>query len=142
MLKTAKPETKRWKPEYETHFWYVDSTAGDIHRTIWVDTRHDKWRYNQGNCFKTREEAEEYKKYLEAYARIKQSSSFVPDWEDRDQLKWSIYYDHSTDKFKYESYYNYQYPLSVYYATREEAEQAIKDYGDDYLTIMGMKIWD
>ena len=138
LLMWAKPETKRWKPSVGEKLWYVDDW-GDIDWYYWADTKSGNWHYNQGNCFKTKEEADEYKKYLEAYARIKQSSSFEPDWKDEYQDKWAIYYSYIAKELDFSRSTYCQYPVPAYYATEEEAELAIKDYGEDYKLILGVK---
>ena len=53
--------TTRWKPEYANRYWYitVDEIDADVSPTIWTDETIDRRLYGYGNCFKTREQAEE-----------------------------------------------------------------------------------
>ena len=63
-LKAAKIEAerpKRWKPKYRDTYYYVDNLM-IVDDDEWDEASVDEWRYITGNCFKTREEAEEYKK--------------------------------------------------------------------------------
>ena len=96
-LETAKIEelqSKRWKPnEYET-YWLVDNCGG-AGEVTWQNGDYDKWHYLTGNCFKTKEEAEEYKKQVEYTARYKnyiEEHSEPLDWFDTEQVKFYVLY--------------------------------------------------
>ena len=81
-------ESKRWKPERNEKFWYLN---GDVYLDTWTDCGSDNFQYTIGNCFKTEEEAEEYKKQIEYTARYKnyiEEHSEPLDWNDNDQGKY------------------------------------------------------
>lgn len=48
--------SKRWKP---TDRYYYVTASGDVHSHIWEDDYVDKERYEFGNCFETKEQAED-----------------------------------------------------------------------------------
>lgn len=55
---------KRWRAELNKHYWYLDSfliVSGDLERLV---TSNDL-RYNLGNYFKTKEQAEEASEKIE-----------------------------------------------------------------------------
>lgn len=50
---------ERWKPEYEGQYYFIDD-RGTIITSMWnkYGERKDNLRYEFGNCFRTKEEAE------------------------------------------------------------------------------------
>lgn len=52
---------KPWKPKYDDIYWYA-SIDGRVYSTTWTKHNDDIHRYILGNCFKTKEEAEKYKR--------------------------------------------------------------------------------
>lgn len=61
--------------------------------------RQDEYNYITGNYFQTKQEAEAYKARQEAIGRvthdiIEANEGWEPDWEDGNQDKHTIYYDH------------------------------------------------
>ncbi len=56
-------EPEIWKPKNGEEYWYVNDLYGAL-TDFWDDTDSDQFRYEIGNCFKTKEEAElELKKW-------------------------------------------------------------------------------
>jgi len=51
-------QKKRWKPEIG-RCYYVVNLDCEVTRCVWGDHRVDLGRYNSGNCYSTREEAEQ-----------------------------------------------------------------------------------
>lgn len=49
------------------------------------------------------------------------------DWNDRNQRKYKIYYDHESRKYNLMDYYVVQYSEATYFHTREIANNAIED---------------
>jgi len=54
----VKPEPQRWKPE-NGNGYYVIRSSGIAVYTISIDTLSNECTYNFGNCFQTKEQAEE-----------------------------------------------------------------------------------
>ena len=54
--------SERWRADYNGSYYYIDSGGNVIHSCDCED--EDDYRYNTGNYFKTKEEAESYKNYL------------------------------------------------------------------------------
>ena len=83
-VKIEEPQSKRWEPKFTDEYYCVDS-VGNIILSSWEDDKIDAWRYLTGNCFRTKEEAEEYKKQIEYTARYKnyiEEHSEPIDWKD------------------------------------------------------------
>ena len=86
-------QPKRWKLKCYDEYYYVDS-CGIVDNSRWLGTDADEWRYLTGNCFKTEEEAEEYKNQIEYTARYKnyiEEHSEPLDWNNGKQKKYGAY---------------------------------------------------
>lgn len=121
----------RWNPEEGDTYSFVNN-GGSICGAIWVDHSEDLWRYSQRNCLKTKDEAFSYKSYLEAVARIKDSATLKPDWEDAHQVKHFIYYVPQDGRLYTALESVSQTTSHAWYATKKDAEQAIKTLKKEY----------
>lgn len=140
--KIEEPQLKRWKPNENERYHTIDDNGDDCD-LIWDNDRYDNWRYLIGNCFKTKEEAEEYKKQIEYTARYKnyiEEHSEPIDWNNRFQEKYYAGY-HFTDK-KIFTDYNYNLKnLDIYASSEEIILDAIKEIGEDNFKkyVLGVK---
>lgn len=85
-------ELKPWKPKDGEDYFY-----------ICIDFTIDSWNFRIGNCFPTRERAEEVAKKMRLLLRLEQlhdmiCPDYVPDWKD-DRLKFYVYFDHEQGNF-------------------------------------------
>lgn len=132
-------ESNRWEPEKFQKYYYVgdDSFVRDDN---WANgSAIDNGRFEIGNCFKTREEAERAVEYLKALAVVRgdATSEFVKCNEN-----WFIGYDpehKSIDAFcnPYTAR-NGIFGLP-YFATAEDAQRSIELHKKEWLTIFGVK---
>lgn len=118
----------RWKPELGEAYYFVDD-GGVVLITHNVGS---KWRYSQRNCFKTKKEAEDYRDYLKAVAKIRDSATLVPDWDDMSQDKHFVVFSFLRRDLDYVVYNNFQLYGHAYYSTVTEAEKAIKDLKEEF----------
>jgi len=98
-------QSKRWKPDEDETFWYVDDD-GDVEETFWCNPdKYDQQRYKTGNFYRTEEEAKTALARINALADVREyildNNLQVDnvDWSDEEQEKWSIYYDHDDSEF-------------------------------------------
>lgn len=147
-LKTAKIEEsqlKRWKPkEKANETYYLVTTNGEISNTRWLNDNFDKWLYLTDNCFKTKEEAEEYKKQIEYTARYKnyiEEHSEPIDWKNKEQSKFCVRYDNTVEMFMVDEYTYYSYQGTIYASSEQIIEDAIKEIGEDNFKkyVLGVK---
>lgn len=135
LLGYLKPKSKRWKPEDGNRYFSVFN--GDLGGYFWAGDSIDNWCYSQRNVFKTHEEAAAHKRYLEAVARLRDSSDFVPKAEDDYYVvRYSIKNHRLEETVIYGSYL---YSDLVKYKTEELAEQSIKENKEDWLLYFGVK---
>lgn len=132
-------ESNRWKPDEEQKYYYVSSSS-IIFNDVWSNSSSiDNGRFEIGNCFLTKEEAERATEYLKALAVVRgdATSKFAEGNEN-----WHVCY---------ETRGNYLYPRCnfcdetngtfglPYFATEEDAQKSIKLHKNEWLTIFGVK---
>ena len=127
-----------WKPTKGDEYWTVYE-EGSISKSIWNDDCVNKGRYRMGNCYRTDKEAEHAQRVQIARTKIKRSSDFKPDWQNRDQTKWYPIYDYDYNQLCTYSSYREDHGAIVYYETKEDAEQAIKELEPEYLLHFGVE---
>lgn len=130
-LEIEKAKPVRWRAEDSKEYWYIDA-EGDAITSTECGHSFDDWRYSQRNYFKTAEEAKKYKKYLECVAKIKDSSDFIPDWENGRQEKHFIGYLNNSKKLTKLSVGSTQGGEIVYYETPEDTDRAREQLKDEY----------
>ena len=57
----------------------------------------------------------------------------VEDWNNESKKKWFIIYSYSSEEMYAEYYYIMRLPNTIYFATKEKAEEAIKVFEDELL---------
>lgn len=72
-------ESNRWKPDENQKYYFLDSN-GLVYDSIWADDSIDHSRFEIGNCFQTKEEAEKAVEKLKAWKRLKDSGLKFKDW--------------------------------------------------------------
>lgn len=132
-LKSAKVEGKVWKPKVGEKCWCV-LNSGEVDWFVWKGNNRDIFRYEQGNCFKTEEEAEEHLKKLTIQGKFKtyvREHSDELDWNDEEQEKWYVYYISKTGEFNYSSYRTSRDSFGVYASSEQIIIDAIEYIGGE-----------
>lgn len=131
---TISPEKKAiWKPEIGQRYWFAED---EVSYYVFSDDSLDKWLILQGNCFKTEVEAQKHFDYLQAIGRVRMAileanGECIPTDENR----YHISFRKNWREFKiYISYELFASVLPLSY-TNDIANQIIKDYEQDLLTI-------
>jgi len=97
----------------------------------------DNFRYNIGNYFLTEKECEEYKKRLLIEQQLKDIALRLNEgkkigWEDHDQKKYHIYYNHYSEEFDFLTVYYHQIEC-IYCLSNKLLEVALEDIGEEDL---------
>ena len=149
-LKAAKIEAeqpKRWKPKSNQGYWAVGCNVtygGKVLEFVWSNDDFDKWCYLIGNCFKTKEEAEEYKKQIEYTARYKnyiEEHSEPLDWHNEYQQKYTSFFDFDKNKIVIGDYFVSKFQGVIYASSEQIIWNAIKEIGEDNFKkyVLGVK---
>ena len=132
-------ESTRWKPEKSQEYYYVGN-AGSVYDDNWANGYAiDNGRFDIGNCFQTKEEAERVVEYLKALAVVRgdATTKFV-----KGNRNWYVYY--GTDMNSLRPWFNIHDNRNgifglPYFATKEDAQRSIEQHKNEWLTIFGVK---
>ena len=126
-------ENKRWKPK-NGDFYYCVLTHNMIEKYIYYGNSLDLIFLSNGNCFKTKEEAEFRLEQIKVYNELKNFADDNNDeinWNNKSQEKFNISYDNTTKKILTGFVCWCKYVGEIYFSSRELAEQAIEKVGED-----------
>lgn len=123
------PESRRWKPKCGQRYYYI-TPDGRIFNDLWVGNRYDLLKFAIGNCFETKEEAEFEVERLKVIAELKEFAE--PNDSPWDGCKSHYHIGCCGDTKHIEISGNLIYRLpTIYFESREKAEEAIKAVGED-----------
>lgn len=92
-----------------------------------------------GALFTTKEEAWKYYHKYEAEAILKRDThGFEPDWGNKAQDKYYVYYDHDTQDFGTDCAFLAQEP-HIYFETKDEAVDSIKKHEKEWRAYFGIE---
>ncbi len=132
-------EVKKGKfiPEKDEDYWFV-SHFGNIHSTTFRDSDMDRWFIKHNPVFHTKEEAEEYKHYLEVLDQY----SFKPNLDDIRRENWYLIYSCLSGKKVIAVHDMFNRSLLSYFPTKESAEAFIDEVGEDAVKRFMFDIWE
>ena len=131
-------EPTRWKPEM-CHVYYLLDDDGTVYNNLWDDDSVDNGRFEIGNCFQAKEEAEQVVEYLKALAVVRgdATTKFV-----KGKRNWFVFYNVTADYldfgYDYSDIRNGVFGLPLF-ATEEDAQRSIELHKNEWLTIFGVK---
>ena len=131
-------EQTRWKPEMDQTYYGI-SIGSSVFSEYWNDLTVDYDRFNIGNCFETKEEAEKAVEYLKALAIVRGDATkkFV-----KGERNWFVFYNVTADYldfgYDYSDIRNGVFGLPLF-ATEEDAQRSIELHKNEWLTIFGVK---
>lgn len=131
-------ESTRWKPE-ERQDYYCVTSDGSVVKDDWSNWCLDDGRFEIGNCFQTKEEAERVVEYLKALAVVRGDgiSKFTED-----ETNYYVYYSSEINSLRlgctWNCIKNGTFGLP-YFATEEDAQRSIGLHKKEWLIIFGVK---
>ena len=129
-----------WKPKYDDWYFYI-SDHGSVCSDIWNDNYTDNKRLAFGFVYRTEEECKAALDRKLAEARLRKTSDFKPDWNNDNQNKWTVYYNHNDKELLIEATAFLQYPSAIYFDTYDSIEKSIKENKQDWLIYFGIEEW-
>ena len=126
-MQKKQEEPKPWKPERGEEYFSVEDVADVVPYTYCEDSI-DEYNIQLGNCFRTKERAEQVTKKMRLLLRLEQlhdmlCPDYVPDWED-DRLKFYVYFDHEQGNLNITASSFCDTLSLVAFETRENAQKA------------------
>lgn len=120
-------------PADKQEHWYIDE-YGQINTTWWSGERSDKIRLETGNCYPTKQAAEQVVLNRKIHRFLQEQTNFVADWNNSLQNKsWLIYNYANKEWDSFFGRYNHQYPNVIYFrdltTLTTAAQAAIAKFG-------------
>lgn len=122
--------------------YYVLDGYGKVYSLKGFSMNYIRCQYERGLAFKTREQAEQFKKEqillfkLREWAKEHQRD-WIPNWKDFDEEKNSVIYDNEHENFKTIENYYYQEIIKLpYFKSEKIAKQFIEEFGDEIKEVL------
>lgn len=131
-------EKKYWKPKKDEKYYYITDCGLYSNLVVNDDYLYANWlieraRFNMGNCFKTKEEAEHMVEKLKV---IHELQKFAYE-NNEGEIEWGnkcyyLCYDHLVGKIEISENIFFQFlPFNIYFTSRMIALMAIETIGAD-----------
>lgn len=131
-------EYKRWRADRFDWYWYVRA-CGAVSNDRDSGVSIDDMCYELGNYFKTEEEAQKAAEWLKAFTTLRDDTKgFKPNWNDPEQEKWFVFYDHVSKHLWSWLDLTYQ-DKNLYFASEDEANDSIKKHERQWLTYLNVE---
>lgn len=136
-LEEQEKKCKRWRPQEDKDYWYIDSIY-EIYKEFDRNDDYDNARYEIGNYFRLKEEAEKVVEKIKIYTQLKDlalrlNQGRKVDWNSSVQAKWHIYYDHNDSLITTIGNHSYQDLGQIYCLDKNFLEIAKQEIGEDNL---------
>lgn len=129
--------SSNWKPKKGDQVFLLGGN-GQIFSSSWVGANSDNKWLEFGNTYRTEEEAEKARERKLAEVRLRQTSTFEPDFENGSG-GWVVCYRRRAGKLDYIKTYGCDSGEPVRYATMKEAEKSIRENERDWKIFFGIK---
>ena len=126
---------KYWTPKEKEKYFYIEDCMG-VSDDRNVQAPIDYCRFNIGNCFKTKEEAEHILEKLKVIHELQkfayENNEEEIDWKNFNQCKYKIFYDaEDGDLYVDYSVQCESEPFNIYFTSFKVAKKAIEAVGED-----------
>lgn len=139
LLKVVEKKTGKFVPKEGEKYWYVNPYGVAV-STIY-DCGANRWLIKHHPVFRTEEEAEEYKDYLDLLDKYKYEFS-DEEWKDENIKKWFLCYFIDSDKLSECYTYMFKHPNCTYFKTQEDVEAFIKEAGEENVKKFMFDVWE
>lgn len=128
-MQKKQEEWKPWKPERGEEYFYIYDTLKTGSDFNWGNSIDYKC-IKAGNCFLTKERAEQVAKKMRMLLRLEQlhdqlCPGYEPDWSNISEKKFCLAYLYPENFWFVDELHDTEYP-TVYFDTEENAEKALK----------------
>lgn len=140
LLKVVEKKIGKFIPNKDERYWLVNE-YGEIDHAVYSDLEILQWTINHHPVFRTEEEAEEYKDYLDSLDNYKHDFS-DEEWKDEDIGKIRLCFDNECEKLSFYFEFIIKSPNCVYFKTQEDAEAFIKEVGEENVKKFMFDVWE
>lgn len=146
LAKIEKEEKKLFEvelPEDGEKLYFIRDLYGTVSSKIFnINTMSDIKRFENGLYFETEEEAEQHLKERKLLFKLQQwakekNEGWEPDWEEDEEKKWYVYYNHVEKSLKVTWGYNSTNFIKLpYFKTEEIAQACIDLFGEEIKEVL------
>ena len=116
--------------------YYFLNIGGGV-RTTYNNSSRDKWAMKHNLVFRTYEECEDYKKFLE----LLDEYTFKPNWDDPNQERWMICFNRVEHRIEWFRLYAMQYH-GFCFNSKERGEAFVDAVGTDVVEKYMFDYWE
>jgi len=127
-----------WKPKKDEKIWYLDKNHDIAFTYFNVNSSYHRNLLRFGNAYRTSQDCEKARKRKLAKVRLRQTSTFKPDFKNG-KVGWVVGYDYEEEKLNSVSIDFIDYGDVAYYRTWIEAEKSIEENREDWLIYFGVE---
>lgn len=142
-LEDDKKEFELSYPEKDCWLHCVDSDTGEIISVYYIANNiTDRFLFEHGYYFETKQEAEQYLKERKLLFKLHQwakekNNGWEPDWEDTGMDKWNIYFNHGYKGLAEMSIRIQEDFFKLpYFKSEEIAQECIELFGDEIKEVL------
>lgn len=128
-----------WRPQKGEKYW-ISHLGGNVSYLVWTGYPDDYNYYNLGRIYHTKEACEKARDRELAEARLRRTSNFKPDFNNKNTGNgYVVGYDYLNKKLFIERVLFRDYGEVVYYETKEEAKISIEENERDWKIYFGIE---
>lgn len=141
-LEDDKKEFKLTYPEKDYWVYCVDGDTGKIVEVYYTaNNTTDRFLFEHGYYFETKEEAEQYLKERKLLFKIHQwanlkNEGWEPNWSNSDERKYYIYCSYSNNQLKVDWSMSVKFFKLPYFKTKKIAQECIDLFGDEIKEVL------
>lgn len=135
-LRLIETKVEKFIPSVGEEYWYLN--CGEVVFSENNDVYSDKWIMDHQLVFKTKEECEEYRSFLDLLDEYKCDL----DWEDQGELKYYLYYDYLSECLNVGDNSFARTQGAFYFKSKIDAQEFIEKAGKENIKRFMFDIWE
>lgn len=136
-LRLIKEKPTRYIPQAGKTYYFIN-VCGTIRFATNENLISDSWLINHYPVFRTCEDCDEYKKFLELLDEYKCELN----WEDKNECKYYLYYDKLTDYIDTDANCSCQTQGTFYFKSKKDTKEFIEKAGKDNIKRYMFDVWE
>lgn len=125
-IQKRQEKLKPWKPEVGEKYFVAVEDGADV--VQYCEDSIDEFNIRFGNCFRTKERAEQVARKIRLLLRLEQlhdmlCPDYVPDYKG-DETKYHLYFSHVQGKYEVSCSTSWENPCMVVFDTEKNAQKA------------------
>ena len=136
LLKIVEPKKGKFVPKEGELYWFID-----LYGYVCSEFEYDEWFIKHETVFRTREEVQQYKRYLDVLDKYKYEFS-KEEWENENIEKWHLCCHTESGELSWYCAFTTKSPNCVYFKTQEDAEAFVEEAGEENVKKFMFDVWE